>query len=65
MRAPTAGARARDFARARAWVLRITTLARRYGVRWLLLTRWQKVPEEAVVVDWSPRTGEVPARIAP
>jgi hypothetical protein len=41
------------------------TVARRYGVRWLLLTRWRKAPEEAVVVDWSPRTGEVLARLAP
>ncbi|MFI2033840.1 hypothetical protein ACH470_03920 [Streptomyces bottropensis] len=41
------------------------TVARRYGVRWLLLTRWRRVPGEAVVVDWSPRTGEVLARIAP
>jgi hypothetical protein len=44
---------------------RRAAVARRYRVRWLLLTRWQKVPEEAVVVDWSPRTGEVLARIAP
>ncbi|WP_234046966.1 hypothetical protein [Streptomyces adelaidensis] len=42
-----------------------TAVARRYGVRWLLLTRWGRLPEEAVVVDWSPRTGEVLARIAP
>ncbi|MER6343342.1 hypothetical protein ACWC10_19585 [Streptomyces sp. NPDC001595] len=41
-----------------------TTIARRYHVRWLLLTRWREVPEEAVVVAWSPRTGEVLARIA-
>ncbi|WP_257233940.1 hypothetical protein [Streptomyces sp. JV178] len=40
-------------------------IARRYGVRWLLLTRWREAPEEAVVVDFSPRTGEVLARIAP
>ncbi|WP_338897972.1 hypothetical protein WBG99_22105 [Streptomyces sp. TG1A-60] len=40
-------------------------VARRYGVEWLLLTRWRKVPQEAVVVDWSPATGEVLARIAP
>lgn len=40
-------------------------IARRYGVRWLVLSRWQRVPEEAVVVDWSPETGEVLARIAP
>ncbi|WP_443043224.1 hypothetical protein [Streptomyces sp. HM190] len=42
-----------------------TEIARRYGVRWLLLTRWRAVPEEAVVVDWNPRSGEVLARIAP
>jgi hypothetical protein len=42
-----------------------TEIARRYGVRWLLLTRWRKAPEEAVVVDFSPRPGEVLARIAP
>jgi hypothetical protein len=40
-----------------------TALARRYHVRWLLLTRWHPVPEEAVVVAWSRRTGEVLARI--
>jgi hypothetical protein len=40
-----------------------TAVARRYHVRWLLLTRWTKVPEEAVVVAWSRRTGEVLARI--
>ncbi|UUU22572.1 hypothetical protein [Streptomyces sp. DSM 40750] len=40
-------------------------IARRYRVKWLLLTRWQRVPEEAVVVEWSPETGEVLARIAP
>ncbi|MDX2763798.1 hypothetical protein [Streptomyces europaeiscabiei] len=40
-------------------------VARRYRVTWLLLTRRHKVPEEAVVVDWSPETGEVLARIAP
>ncbi|MFF9042191.1 hypothetical protein ACF090_42785 [Streptomyces sp. NPDC014892] len=42
-----------------------TAVARRYGVRWLVLTPRQEVPAEAVVVDWSPRTGEVLARIAP
>ncbi|MEW2399538.1 hypothetical protein [Streptomyces sp. NPDC046862] len=42
-----------------------TVIARRYGVRWLLLTRWRRVPEEAVVVDWSQRTGEVLARLGP
>lgn len=40
-------------------------VARRYQAKWLLLTRRRKVPEEAVVVDWSPETGEVLARIAP
>ncbi|KUL30075.1 hypothetical protein [Streptomyces regalis] len=40
-----------------------TAVARRYHARWLLLTRWKKVPEEAVVVAWSRRTGEVLARI--
>lgn len=39
------------------------TVVRRYHVRWLLLTRWQPVPEEAVVVTWSERTGEVLARV--
>ncbi|MEU9556943.1 hypothetical protein [Streptomyces fumanus] len=38
-------------------------IARRYDVRWLLLTRWHPVPEEAVVVAWSRRTGEVLARV--
>ncbi|GAB2741571.1 hypothetical protein [Streptomyces bullii] len=38
-------------------------IARRYRVRWLLLTRWHPVPEEAVVVAWSRRTGEVLARV--
>jgi hypothetical protein len=38
-------------------------VARRYGVRWLLLTRWKRTPEEAVVVAWSRQTGEVLARI--
>ncbi|MFJ8794847.1 hypothetical protein [Streptomyces sp. NPDC102462] len=36
---------------------------RRHRVRWLLLTRRQRVPEEAVVVAWSLRTGEVLARV--
>ncbi|MGQ5225963.1 hypothetical protein [Streptomyces sp. yara] len=39
------------------------TVVRRYGVRWLLLTKYQRVPEEAVVVAWSRRTGEVLARV--
>ncbi|MEU5278984.1 hypothetical protein AB0G87_21545 [Streptomyces asoensis] len=38
-------------------------IVRRYGIRWLLLTRWHPVPEEAVVVAWSRRTGEVLARV--
>jgi hypothetical protein len=40
-----------------------TAIAHRYHVRWLLLTRWHPVPEEAVVVAWSRRTGEVLARV--
>ncbi|MGW6910401.1 hypothetical protein [Streptomyces sp. NPDC054940] len=40
-----------------------TAVARRYHARWLLLTRWKRVPEEAVVVAWSRGTGEVLARI--
>ncbi|WP_328871773.1 hypothetical protein OHT76_17550 [Streptomyces sp. NBC_00287] len=40
-----------------------TSIARRYHVSWLLLTRSRTVPEEAVVVAWSPRTGEVLARV--
>lgn len=42
---------------------RRTAIAHRYHVRWLLLTRWHPVPEEAVVVAWSPHTGEVLARV--
>ncbi|MCZ9342418.1 hypothetical protein NGM37_32135, partial [Streptomyces sp. TRM76130] len=38
-------------------------VVRRLHVRWLLLTRWRRVPEEAVVVAWSERTGEVLARV--
>nr|WP_205615876.1 hypothetical protein [Streptomyces harenosi] len=38
-------------------------VVRRYRVRWLLLTRWHPVPQEAVVVAWSRRTGEVLARV--
>ncbi|MFF9166220.1 MULTISPECIES: hypothetical protein [unclassified Streptomyces] len=38
-------------------------IARRYHVRWLLLTPRRRVPEEAVVVAWSGRTGEVLARV--
>ncbi|WP_405583446.1 hypothetical protein [Streptomyces sp. NBC_01092] len=40
-----------------------TAVARRYHARWLLLTRWKRVPGEAVVVAWSRETGEVLARI--
>ncbi|MBO7939924.1 hypothetical protein JTP77_028980 [Streptomyces sp. S9] len=40
-----------------------TAIARRHHIRWLLLTRWHPVPEEAVVVAWSRRTGEVLARV--
>jgi hypothetical protein len=39
-------------------------IVRRYHVRWLLLTPRRRLPEEAVVVAWSPRTGEVLARVA-
>ncbi|WP_405635445.1 hypothetical protein OG543_10655 [Streptomyces sp. NBC_01178] len=35
----------------------------RYGVRWLLLTREQRLPENATVLAFSPRTGEVLARV--
>ncbi|MET8578734.1 hypothetical protein [Streptomyces sp. NPDC005012] len=38
-------------------------IVRRYEVRWVLLTRWKKAPEEAVVVAWSRETGEVLARV--
>ncbi|WP_432133334.1 MULTISPECIES: hypothetical protein [unclassified Streptomyces] len=38
-------------------------IAERRHIRWLLLTRWQRVPAEAVVVAWSERTGEVLARV--
>ncbi|GAA2290299.1 hypothetical protein OKJ48_34140 [Streptomyces kunmingensis] len=40
-----------------------TAVARRYGVRWLLLDKSQRLPAEAVMVAWSPRTGEVLARV--
>ncbi|MFE1440114.1 hypothetical protein [Streptomyces sp. NPDC058739] len=40
-----------------------TALVRRHRVRWLLLTPRQTLPEEAVVVAWSERTGEVLARV--
>ncbi|MFQ3560934.1 hypothetical protein QZN11_29680 [Streptomyces gramineus] len=35
----------------------------RSRVRWLLLTRRERLPGDAVVVDWSRRTGEVLARL--
>ncbi|MEU9337348.1 hypothetical protein AB0D49_30010 [Streptomyces sp. NPDC048290] len=38
-------------------------VVRRHRVRWVLLTRWHTVPEGAVVVAWSERTGEVLARV--
>lgn len=38
-------------------------IVRHYEVRWLLLSPDQKVPAEAVVVAWGPRTGEVLARV--
>jgi hypothetical protein len=38
-------------------------LVRRYHARWLLLTRNEAVPPEAVVVAWSRQTGEVLARV--
>ncbi|MFJ9421680.1 hypothetical protein [Streptomyces sp. NPDC101249] len=44
---------------------RRAAVVRRYHVRWLLLTRWHRAPEEAVVVAWSRRTGEVLARVGP
>ncbi|WP_330304981.1 MULTISPECIES: hypothetical protein [unclassified Streptomyces] len=40
-----------------------TAIARRYHVRWLLMTRWHQVPEEATVVERSRKTGEVLARV--
>ncbi|WP_097915755.1 hypothetical protein [Streptomyces sp. b84] len=36
----------------------------RYGVRWLLLTRNQRLPGNATMLAFSPRTGEVLARVA-
>jgi hypothetical protein len=41
-----------------------TAVLRRHRVRWLLLTRQDRMPEEAVLVAWSERTGEVLARVA-
>lgn len=40
-----------------------TAVVRRYHVRWLLLTPRRRLPAEATVVAWSPRTGEVLARV--
>ncbi|MEV1020915.1 hypothetical protein [Streptomyces sp. NPDC050264] len=40
-----------------------TAIARHYRVHWLLLDKSQKLPAEAVMVAWSPRTGEVLARV--
>ncbi|MFF3844838.1 hypothetical protein [Streptomyces sp. NPDC002328] len=40
-----------------------SAIVHRHRVRWLLLTRLRPLPEEAVVVAWSPRTGEVLARV--
>ncbi|WP_374199102.1 hypothetical protein [Streptomyces sp. GESEQ-35] len=40
-----------------------SAVVRRYRVRRLLLTRLRTLPEEAVVVAWSERTGEVLARV--
>ncbi|MGV9454967.1 hypothetical protein [Streptomyces sp. NPDC003635] len=40
-----------------------TAIVHRHHVRWLLLTRRHRIPEEAVVVAWSERTGEVLARV--
>ncbi|MEU9731903.1 hypothetical protein [Streptomyces sp. NPDC048002] len=42
---------------------RRAAVVRRHHVRWLLLTRSRTLPGEAVVVAWSPRTGEVLARV--
>ncbi|MGY0486211.1 hypothetical protein [Streptomyces sp. WG-D5] len=38
-------------------------IADRYRVRWLLLDKGERLPPEAVLVAWSPRTGEALARI--
>ncbi|MFD7298722.1 hypothetical protein ACFV9W_36050 [Streptomyces sp. NPDC059897] len=38
-------------------------IADRYRVRWLLLDRDERLPPEAVLVAWGPRTGEVLARV--
>ncbi|WP_369247004.1 hypothetical protein [Streptomyces sp. R41] len=65
------GERLRRLAAVRAYLDPASTraersaVARRYHVRWLLLTRWRRVPEEATVVAWSRQTGEVLARVGP
>lgn len=38
-------------------------VADRYRVRWLLLDRGERLPPEAVLVAWSPQTGEALARV--
>ncbi|MFI7338563.1 hypothetical protein ACIBUY_11560 [Streptomyces sp. NPDC050085] len=38
-------------------------IAHRYDVHWLLLDKSRRLPPEAVMVAWSPRTGEVLARV--
>ncbi|MFI6941640.1 hypothetical protein ACIBI4_20390 [Streptomyces sp. NPDC050418] len=38
-------------------------VVREFHVRWLLLDPGRRVPREAVVVAWGPRTGEVLARV--
>lgn len=53
----------RDYLSAESTRAERTRIVRRYDVRWLLLSPDQKVPDEAVVVAWGPRTGEVLARV--
>ncbi|MFE9253063.1 hypothetical protein [Streptomyces sp. NPDC007088] len=55
---------ARAYVSGRADAARRAAIVRRYHVRWLLLSRWQRLPAEAVVVDWSRETGEVLARVS-
>ncbi|WP_129287313.1 hypothetical protein [Streptomyces sp. GZWMJZ-114] len=47
----------------RAGTARRAEIARRYDIRWLLLSRWQRVPKEAKVLDFSRETGEVLAKL--
>ncbi|MEV6751738.1 hypothetical protein [Streptomyces sp. NPDC051214] len=54
----------RDYLSEEATRAERTRIVRRYDVRWLLLSPDQKVPDEAVVVAWGPRTGEVLARVS-